>query len=141
MTPEPITGAVASAPSTHVTVIVDDSDDDAAPRAPMRRLARYRAGTFTCDDMDLDRITERRRWLSGDGLAVFTRAMLAQLDVTAVVGLAHSRLLHDVECYERALEDGLSSEAHIAAYKTPITEALSDVGGVPDSYDMLTRCI
>lgn len=104
-------------------VISDDSDDESMMdrRAGHKPLERYRAGSFTCDAIDLDRVIERTGWLSGEGLAVFLRGQLQERGIPDI-GVVHPRTLLDVELYVDAVLEGDGT-----AERDPIDRALAEV--------------
>lgn len=114
---------MAAAPSSSTIVISDDSDDETLlhSRTGHKPLARYRAGSFMCDDIDLERVINRTGWLSGEGLAVFVQGQLEDRGITDI-SVVHPRTLLDVELYIAALLDGDGT-----AERAPIDCALAEV--------------
>lgn len=117
-------------PADPETIIVSDSSDDdetlAKARVKKKKLVNYRAGSFLCDDLDVERIARRTGWLSGEGLAVFVQG---QLDVRGHrdISVVHPRTLLDVELYHEALLEG---EGGGSAERATIDRALSQVRDV-----------
>lgn len=108
-----------------VIIVSDSSDEDAPRRTRLRakKLARYRAGTFSCDDIDLERVVARTGWLSGEGLAVFLQG---QLDARQLldISIVHPRTLLDVELYHAGLLEGVED---CEAGRAPVDNALAQV--------------
>lgn len=78
-------------------------------------------GSFSCDDVDLERVVQRTGWLSGEGLAVFLRGELQTRGIPDI-SVVHPRMLLDVEIYVSALLDGNGT-----AERVPIDRALAEV--------------